>query len=217
MAKQTKPTKDFIIELYMKNVLSNGKPKSVYAFAKDNGFEESDFYAHFGTFDALETAIFSTFFDNTIQTLEKSKEYQNYNAKEQLLSFYFTFFGNLTANRSYVVEALQVSNNKLGSLKILQGLRKKFLDYIDQLDIDVAQIKNKHFDEVKDRVVFETFWIQMAAILKFWLDDSSAEFEKTDIFIEKSIVASFELIETRPLKSVIDLGKFLFKEKIGVR
>lgn len=217
MAKQTKPTKDFIIELYMKNVLLNGKPKSVYAFANDNGFEESDFYAHFGTFGALETTIFSTFFDNTIQTLENSKDYQNYNAKEQLLSFYFTFFGNLTANRSYVVEALHGSNNQLDSLKILQGLRKKFLDYIDQLNIDIAQIKNKNIDEVKDRVVYETYWIQMAVILKFWLDDSSAEFEKTDIFIEKSVAASFELIETRPLKSIIDLGKFLFKEKIGVR
>ena len=46
-------------------------------------------------------------------------------------------------------------------------------------------------------------------------DDDSADFEKTDLFIEKSIAASFELAHTKPLKSVVDFGKFLFKEKIG--
>jgi hypothetical protein len=50
--------------------------------------------------------------------------------------------------------------------------------------------------------------------LKFWLDDTSASFEKTDIFIEKSIKVSFDVIDTTPLKSIIDFGKFLFKEKM---
>jgi hypothetical protein len=50
--------------------------------------------------------------------------------------------------------------------------------------------------------------------MKFWLDDTSPSFEKTDIFIEKSVKASFDLIDTTPLKSIIDFGKFLYKEKI---
>ncbi len=217
MAKKTKPTKDFFIESYMKAVLSDGKPKSVFTFTQKLDLEESDFYTHFGTFKALEAAIFDAFFDNTKKTIEQSKEYQNYAAKEQLLSFYFTFFGNLTANRSYVLEALHGHQNRLESLQVLKGLRSKFLDYTDELNIDVIQIKNKQADELKDRVVNETYWVQMLIILKFWLDDSSADFEKTDIFIEKSVAASFDLMETKPLKSVVDLGKFLFKEKMSVR
>ena len=51
-------------------------------------------------------------------------------------------------------------------------------------------------------------------IMKFWLDDTSPSFEKTDIFIEKSVHAGFDLIDIKPLKSVLDLGKFLFKEKM---
>ncbi len=46
------------------------------------------------------------------------------------------------------------------------------------------------------------------------MDDTSASFEKTDVFIEKSVRASFDLIDTTPLKSLVDLGKFLYKEKI---
>jgi hypothetical protein len=50
--------------------------------------------------------------------------------------------------------------------------------------------------------------------MKFWLDDSSPAFEKTDIYIEKSIKATFELMNIAPIDSLIDFGKFIYKEKI---
>jgi hypothetical protein len=50
--------------------------------------------------------------------------------------------------------------------------------------------------------------------MKFWLDDTSSSFEKTDIYIEKSVNTSFDIFNTKPLKSLIDFGKFIFKEKI---
>ena len=113
MAKNTKLTKDKLIELYMNSVLKhNETPKSVYIFAKMNNLEESEFYSFFGSFEALESSIFETFFDNTIKTLEKSKDYKNYDDQNKILSFYFTFFENLTANRSYVVHAIDGNKNK---------------------------------------------------------------------------------------------------------
>jgi hypothetical protein len=53
--------------------------------------------------------------------------------------------------------------------------------------------------------------------IKFWLDDTSAAFEKTDIFIEKAVNTSFDLVNIKPLESLIDLGKFLFKEKMNLK
>ena len=50
--------------------------------------------------------------------------------------------------------------------------------------------------------------------MKFWIDDTSPSFEKTDIFIEKSINTSFDILDVAPIKSIIDFGKFIFKEKI---
>ena len=216
MAKKTKLTKQRIIELFMDSMLEhNETPKSVYAFAKMNHFEEAEFYSFFGSFQALESSIFETFFDNTINTLEKSKDYKNYDAQNKLLSFYYTFFGNLTANRSYVVHALETSNGGLNTLKKLKLLRKKFIKFVDTLELVDFEIKNKRIDDIKDNVVNESYWVQVLVTLKFWLDDDSADFEKTDLFIEKSIAASFELAHTKPLKSVVDFGKFLFKEKMG--
>lgn len=210
-------TQNTLVKLYMDYVLEhNHPPKSIYTFSKSNGFEEADFYQFFANFEVLESAIFSLFFTNTLETLETSKDYPTYDSRNQLLSFYFTFFENLTANRSYVVYALNESSNQLENLKKLKGLRSKFLNYIDQLDIEVLQIKNKQLEQIKDNVVQETYWIQLMLTLKFWLDDTSTSFEKTDIFIEKSINASFDLINISPLKSFVDFGKFLIKEKISM-
>jgi hypothetical protein len=218
MAKKTKINKENLVALYMEAVLEHNEvPQSVYSFAKMNHFKESEFYRFFGSFEALEAAIYELFFEKTMKTLEKSKEYKDYDAMNQLLSFYFTFFGNLTANRSYVSKSLQMEMGGLNQMKKLKTLRQKFLNFIDELDLGVIDIKNKRIDDIKDSVVNESYWIQMLVTLKFWLDDDSADFEKTDLFIEKSTAASFELANSKPLKSVVDFGKFLFKEKISMR
>jgi hypothetical protein len=49
--------------------------------------------------------------------------------------------------------------------------------------------------------------------IKFWTGDDSEDCEKTDIFIEKSINTSVELLNTQSLYNIIDLGKFLYSEK----
>ena len=218
MSKKTKINKEKLIEAYMDYVLQhNETPKSVYSFAKMNDFEESEFYNFFGSFNALESAVYELFFDKTMKTLQNSIEYKGYDAMNQLLSFYFTFFGNLTANRSYIFNSLKLEINSLHSKNKLNLLRKKFLNFIDELDLGGHDLSNKQLDNIKNSVVNESYWIQMLATIKFWMDDDSADFEKSDLFIEKSIAASFELSNTKPLKSVIDFGKFLFKEKISVR
>ena len=215
MANKKSITQSDIIGFYMDYVLThNHKPKSVYAFAKDNKFEEQTFYEFFGTFEALEQSIFKVFFDNAHAVLEKSEEYLTFHPKDKLLSFYFTFFEILTANRSYVVHVLGENKNQLKSLKSLAHLKKRFTNYIEHLDIKTIDLKQEQLVKFQNRGLKESAWFQLLVTMKFWLDDTSPSFEKTDIFIEKSVRASFDLIDTTPLKSIIDFGKFLYKEKM---
>ena len=66
MAKKKAIKQSGLIDFYMDYVLThNHKPKSVYAFAKDNNFEEQKFYEFFGSFEALEQSIFKIFFVET--------------------------------------------------------------------------------------------------------------------------------------------------------
>tara|TARA_R110000868_G_scaffold32516_4_gene118227 strand:- start:12064 stop:12720 length:657 start_codon:yes stop_codon:yes gene_type:complete len=215
MAKKKTISENDIISSYMDFVLEhNENPKSVYAFAKANNFEESKFYQFFGSFEAIEKHVFKAFFDNTLSVMEKSDDYKSFDARNKLLSFYFTFFENLTANRSYVVYALDRHKNSLKSLTILSELKKSFTDYIEDLDIKTLEIKQEQIDKIQRRALQESAWLQLLLTMKFWIDDTSPSFEKTDIFIEKSVNTSFDILNIAPLKSVIDFGKFIFKEKM---
>ncbi len=214
MAKKKNTSKHDIISLYMDYVLEhNEDPKSVYKFSKDNNFEEAHFYTNFASFEAVKTTIFTTFFENTLLLLHKSEDFETYDARNKLLSFYFTFFENLTANRSYVVYALH-QNNKLEALKSLKGLRTHFKKFIHSLEIEKLDFKQERIEKIQNKAIEESAWAQLIFTLKFWIEDSSTSFEKTDIFIEKAVNASFDILNITPIKSVIDLGKFLFKEKV---
>jgi hypothetical protein len=213
--KKTTLTKDKIVSLYMDYVLENSeKPKSVYHFAKTNNFTETEFYSFFGTIESIEKEIFKIFLDKTVELLNKNSDYVNYDMKSKKLSFYFTFFEILTANRSYVVLILKENDNQLKKLALLSGLKSSFKKYISEIISDDYRIQQEKLQNFQEKAIQETSWVQLLLTLKFWLDDSSPAFEKTDIYIEKSVKATFELMNIQPLESLIDFGKFIFKEKI---
>lgn len=204
-----------ILGVYMEGVLEGKEYASVYQFCKENEMEESDFYPEYSSFDQIKSSVYSKFISETRRMIEASEDYQGYSSKEKLLSFYYTFFELLTANRSYVVLTLKENKNKLDSLKSLSGLRKEFKDFIDSLDLSGMNLPQELLNKVKDNAVSEAAVFQLMFTLKFWLDDTSKGFEKTDSLIEKSVKASFDLMNSIPTESIFDLGKFLFQDKFG--
>jgi hypothetical protein len=67
--------------------------------------------------------------------------------KTKMLSFYFTFFELLTANRSYVTMSLKKYDSNIKNLLQLSGL-KEFLTYVNIITDDfrtkaVSRISNK--------------------------------------------------------------------------
>ncbi|WP_299666490.1 TetR family transcriptional regulator C-terminal domain-containing protein [uncultured Polaribacter sp.] len=215
MARKKNISKDNLISWYMEFVLENNHdPKSVFSFAKENNFEEGDFYKFYGSFEAIEQSIFSEFFNNTMKLLAKSEEYPTYDARNKLLTFYFTFFEILTANRSYVVYALR-ENGDLKKLKSLKHLRQDYKIFVNNIGIEKIDLQQEKLEKIQDKTIQESSWMHLLITIKFWLDDASPSFEKTDIFIEKSINARFDLMDIKPLKSIIDFGKFILKEKVN--
>jgi hypothetical protein len=201
---------------YIDTLLETGKPPtSIYILCKSLEIDESSFYKYFSSLGHLEKKIFILFFENAITVLEENDDYATYDSKNKLLSLYFTYFEILTQNRSFVLLSLNDNKNSLKSIKKLEGLKSIFNKFLKDLHIDKIDFKQEKIEKVQDKGIQEGFWIQFLMILKFWMNDTSSSFEKTDVFIEKSIHASFDLLDTKPLKSIIDLGKFLFKEKMN--
>jgi hypothetical protein len=204
-----------IISLYMNDVLEmNEAPKNVFVFCKKHDIEEGDFYSFYGSLDALKKDIWVKFFENTIATIEKEPTFETYSDKNKLLTLYFTLFEILTLNRSYILFSLKENKEGLKNLKSLTTFRNQFKEYI------VTKIKSKdsepfvNLSKVTEPFYSEGAWIQFLFLLKFWMDDTSKGFEKTDVLIEKSVNTVVDLLDTKPLESLFDLGKFLWKEKM---
>lgn len=217
MAKQKtkKITDQEIVNFYTEYVLLNGKkPNSVYEFALKNDFEESLFYTYFSSFELIEEQYFTDMFEYSLALVKKQKEYEDYDASQKLSSFYFTFIEMATANRSFVKYLLEEGRFPMSNIKKLKSLRKNFLDYIKEILDAPYKTEIKNIEKFQSKLIHEGAWIQFMSIIKYWLDDTSKGFEKTDIFIEKSIRASFDIVYNVPLESIIDFGKFLWKEKM---
>ncbi|NHN24245.1 TetR/AcrR family transcriptional regulator [Flavobacterium jejuense] len=215
MAKKINLSKELILSEYSKFILTEGgKPSSIYLFCKGLKIEENEFYQFFTSFEQIEETVFTSFFENTVKLLNSSEEYATYDAKTQLLSFYFTYFEQMTANRSFVIHLLHEDKNQLKNLKKLSSLRILFKDFVDSLEIEPLKIPQETIEKIQQKSISELAWVQFLMTFKFWIDDTSSSFEKTDIFIEKSVHASFDLMDMTPLKNIIDFGKFLWKEKV---
>lgn len=218
-AKRVKVEKDLIddnqiISLYMNDVLENNDDlKNVYTFCKRHQIEESDFYSFFGSLEAMKQAIWIKFFENAVAGIEKEPAFESYSDKNKLLTLYFTLFEILTLNRSYVLVSLNENNQGLKNLKNLKGFRRHFKDFISSIIESNSSMVNDKVTKVTRPVFSEGAWIQFLFLLKFWMDDTSKSFEKTDILIEKSVNTVVDLLDTKPLESLFDLGKFLWKEK----
>ncbi|MDB4255869.1 TetR family transcriptional regulator C-terminal domain-containing protein [Flavobacteriaceae bacterium] len=185
-------------------------------FVKKNKIEETDFYKSFASLEDIKESIFSKFFDNAYMLISKEKGFDAQVPKEKLLSFYFTFFEVLLINRSYVLFILSNSGEKMKKLSSLRRLRNSFKQFasglIEQGNTSKQSILTKH----PELIFSEGAWLQLLFLLKFWMEDSSPSFEKTDMAIEKSVQTVFELFDNTPLDSVIDFGKFLWNEKFKI-
>ena len=208
-------TDDQIISLYMDNVLiNNAEPKNVYQFCQEHKIVESDFYIHFGSIEALKQAIWLKFFENVKITTESDENYASYTNQNKLLTLYFTFIEVLTLNRSYVHFALTENKHGLKNLIQLKELRNHFKAFI----VDIMEMQaegEKRVNKITKPLFAEGAWVEFLFILKFWLDDTSKGFEKTDVMIEKTVKATFDVLDTTPLESLLDLGKFVWKEKFN--
>ncbi|WP_288435614.1 TetR family transcriptional regulator C-terminal domain-containing protein [uncultured Chryseobacterium sp.] len=215
MQEQANITQEKIFELYGDYLLNHGeKPKNVYLFAKDNNFEEKEFYHYFSGFEQIESEIMNHLFTKSLELAAEVNSSDEITTKEKLLNVYYIFFENLTMNRSLVLSIL--GSSKIQNIKTLKTLRETHQHFVNTLDFNEWELIRKAKEDLRkfnEKSRQEVLWLHLISSIDFWKKDTSPDFEKTDIFIEKTIDTGFELMDNEPLRKVFDLGKFLWKEK----
>ena len=214
MQEQTHITQEKIFELYGDYLLNHGeKPRNVYLFAKENNFEEKEFYHYFSGFEQIESEILNHLFTKSLELASEVNSSSEVTTKEKLLNVYYIFFENMTMNRSLVLSIL--GSNKIQNIKTLQKLRETHKQFVNTLDFNEWEMIEKAKEDIRkfnEKSRQEALWLHLVSAIDFWKKDTSPDFEKTDIFIEKTVDTGFELMDNEPLRKVFDLGKFLWKE-----
>ncbi len=203
--------KDEILKAYSNFVLGkNRRPESVYSFTKSVEIEENEFYNHFSVFEELEQEILNSFVQNAVDLTTKEQKKDSEGPKESLLTFYFTLAEVLKANRSLVKFILPLEKGELMRFRSLKLWKRTFLKFVDSLQVYAMALSFIPNEKFRDKAIASGAWLQFCSIVLYWLKDDSKGFEKTDLFIEKSLRLSFDLTESRAVESFIDLGKFMF-------
>lgn len=220
MAKTQKTKKDQnidqkkIIDTYIAYVLENEKkPANVYKFAKDLGISEGDFYDHFNSLDQVQAKIWVKWFNEVKDQLESDDNYVEFSAREKLLAFDFTWIEKMKENRSFVIQTTSLTDWKCFGDKELKELKSEFKLFSQDLIIE-----GKANEEIESRAFIQDqyprmFWSHFMFVLKFWIDDKSKGFDKTDAAIEKSVHVLFDLLSKGAVDSMFDLGKFLIQNR----
>ena len=194
-------------------VIERGKkPNSVYKFCKSIGIQEDDFYKQFGSLQALEKTIWKDYVSDTVVRLKADENYASFDAREKILSFYFTMLEVVKPDREYIT--WRIRKWKLAAFH--PGWLNKFKKAFDEWSNEVIE-EGKRNGEIASRPFLDKrygslLWFHLNFILHFWSRDSSADFEKTDVAIEKSVNLAFDLIGKGLLDNAFDFGKFLFHQ-----
>jgi len=214
-------TKQAIQKAYIDYVLTEGEqPKSVYIFAKKNKMTEADFYALYGSFDAIEQSVWTDLAGTTIAEIKTQEVWLQYSSREKALSFFYSFFEHAKSQRSFVIYSAKHIQKGFSTPKVMEGLKAEFEAFstaILQEGIESGELADRKFfaERYKDAL-----WVQFVFVLNFWINDISSGFEKTDEAIEKGVNVTFDLFQRSPIDNLLDYGKFLakhggIKEKMG--
>ncbi|MEQ8239556.1 MAG: TetR family transcriptional regulator C-terminal domain-containing protein [Cyclobacteriaceae bacterium] len=210
-------SKEAFQEAYIEYLLTEGKdPNSIFLFAKNLKSSENDFYKYFNSFKSLERSIWASWFEQTLKTIENDAAYVDYSVREKILAFHYTWIELLKNNRSFVMYRFDQLSKRDTHPAFLNGVKPHFDTFINDLILegkDTTEVAERPFSNQYSKL----FWMHFLFICKFWANDESADFEKTDAAIEKSVNLAFDLIGKGALDSLIDFGKFIFQNRPSFR
>ena len=214
-------TTESIKKAYIDHVLTEGEePKSVYIFAKKNKIPEAEFYKHFGSFRALEQNIWAGVAKKTMNEISGQEVWAQYSAREKALSYFYAFFELLKQQRSFAVYSINKQPRGIGAPAVFSELRTIFENFCTSIlneGLESGELSDRKFFSKRYK---DALWVQFGFVLHFWINDSSADFEKTDEAIEKGVNVTFDLFQRSPIDNLFEYGKFLAKnggitEKMG--
>ena len=155
-----------------------------------------------------------SFYENVMALIQKEKNFELSTPKEKLLTFYFTFFEVLQNNRSYILFSLNYHKKITSKMSQLSFLKNKFTVFASDL-VNDGNLNKPVYLKHSPKLFSEAAWVQLLFLINFWVDDTSPEFEKTDLAIEKSVRTAFDVFDNTPWSQLLISENFYGKKNIN--
>jgi hypothetical protein len=202
-----------IIEHYSNHLREHGHPpQSVFRFCKELEIAESDFFRTFGSLEAVESELWRAMIERVIGSVSAGPEWESFGARQRTLAFLFAFL-----EASLDVRSLLLTRRELFRPLCRNHAITGFAHAHKRFTADVIA-KGQETNEVAERgpiaaIYPEVFLTHLLAVIEFHLADTSAGFERTDAFVEKSVNLAFDLIRAQAVDSAFDLVRFLLPRR----
>lgn len=216
--QQPKLTQKELITIYMEYMSTNNEEEpSIQEFCEHNGITEEDFYSYFDSLQQLEQEIWRSLLQHSIGTATDDALFTSFAPEEKLLSLYYTLFENIGLNQEYLKKNLRQYASIPKRVTLFKSMKPVYQAFVRNVFtnapeyqplLNIGPLKN-----IQKKSRDEAFWGLYLFLIDFWNKDESAEFEKTDAAIEKSVRLAISLMDTSPINNAIDFGKFLWKER----
>ena len=128
-----------------------------------------------------------------------------------MLGLFYTLVEHLNQQRSYFTYSLKATKIPLKNADAMKEILHAFSVDIIREGLEGKEIEDRKL--LSDKYPYAV-WLNIRFVLGYWMKDNSKGFEKTDAAIEKSVTLMMELMGKSALDSMIDLGKFLLKDRV---
>ncbi|HRK28601.1 MAG TPA: TetR family transcriptional regulator C-terminal domain-containing protein [Chitinophagales bacterium] len=201
-----------ITQNYINYVVKHPKKKhTLFRFATTMGIATETIQQHFTTAKAIEQQIWGIFFDQTLKQLSADANlFENYSAREKMLAFFFTLEEVMGKHREFIAATYPVSWLTFSEPECLSDFKNRFLAFTNQLITQGLDTQEIAWRAILTGRYAGLIWLEVPAIIRFWVNDQSENFEKTDSLIEKTVNFTFDAMGHTVLDSGADLLKFLW-------
>ena len=186
-------------------------PANVFQLCEHLGIAETEFYHHFGSLEKVEESVLLIRWQDVAEKFAQDDQFATFGITEKMLTLHFAFIESLRDIRSYLQWKLKDWKNPMDQIKGLMSLRQAFQDTVSPMLSAASSLGEIPDRKVISKLNVEALGMNLAFVIHFWLKDDSADFERTDACIEKSVQLTMDFVGRNAVDKLFDFGKFLFQ------
>ncbi len=186
-------------------------PANVFQLCEHLGIAETEFYHHFGSLEKVEESVLLIRWQGVAEKFAQDDQFSTFGITEKMLTLHFAYIESLREIRSYLQWKLKDWKNPMDQIKGLMSLRQAFQDTVSPMLSAASNLGEIPDRKVISKLNVEALGMNLAFVIHFWLKDDSADFERTDACIEKSVQLTMDFVGRNAVDKLFDFGKFLFQ------